>query len=139
MVGRLDVHCRTGAAGPGALQAGAHSNGLRGPGLTRGARLGRPRRGVYSGSRASSGDTDMWLLWVGVVLLLLWYFDIGVFGELSGWWVAVPFVLAFIWFEVFERRLGLDKKKAFDELDKAKKERIKRTMEQAKNFRQRRM
>lgn len=81
----------------------------------------------------------MWLLWAGVVLLLLWYFDIGYFGEMSGWWVALVFGLAFVWFEVFEKRLGLDKKKAFDELDKAKKERIKRQMEQAKNFRQRRM
>ena len=81
----------------------------------------------------------MWLLWAGVVLLLLWFFDVGVFGQMSGWWVAGVFVAAFIWFEVFEKRLGLDKKKAFDELDKAKKERIKREMDRAKDFRSRRM
>ncbi|HXF45547.1 MAG TPA: TIGR04438 family Trp-rich protein [Burkholderiaceae bacterium] len=68
----------------------------------------------------------MWLLWVGVALLLLKLIGIGPFAEMSWWWVALPLVLAFIWFEVFERRLGLDKKKAFDELERAKQERIKK-------------
>lgn len=81
----------------------------------------------------------MWMLWVAVVALLLWYFDIGFMGQISGWWIAALFGIAFIWFELFEKRLGLDKKAAFDELDKAKKERIKRNMDQAKNFRSRRM
>lgn len=80
----------------------------------------------------------MWLVWFGVVLWLLWYFDIGYFGQMSGWWLVVPFVMAFIWFEVFEKRLGLDKKAAHDELQKTKKERIKRNLEQMKNFRVRR-
>lgn len=83
--------------------------------------------------------TAMWMLWVAVVALLLWYFDIGFMGQISGWWIALLFGIAFVWFEVFEKRLGLDKKAAFDELDKAKKERIKRQMEQARNFRSRRM
>jgi len=81
----------------------------------------------------------MWLLWVAVVALLLWYFDIGFMGQISGWWIAALFGLALIWFEVVERRLGLDKKAAFDELDRAKKKRIERQMEQARNFRTRRM
>jgi len=74
----------------------------------------------------------MWMLWVGLVLLLLKLGDIGPFADLSWWWVVLPFIGAFIWFELFEKRLGLDKKKAFDELDRAKQERIKKTMEQAK-------
>jgi len=72
------------------------------------------------------------MLWVGLVLLLLKLGDIGPFADLSWWWVVLPFIGAFIWFELFEKRLGLDKKKAFDELDRAKQERIKKTMEQAK-------
>lgn len=80
----------------------------------------------------------MWMLWIAVVALLLWYFDIGFMGAISGWWIALLFGLAFVWFELFERRLGLDKKKAFDELDKAKKERIRKQMEAMKNFRARR-
>ncbi len=80
----------------------------------------------------------MWMLWIAVVALLLWYFDVGFVGQLNGWWIALLFGLALIWFEVFERRLGWDKKRAFDELDKAKKERIKKNMEEVKNFRGRR-
>jgi small Trp-rich protein len=74
----------------------------------------------------------MWLLWVGVVLLLLKLAGLGPFGEMSWWWVVLPLVLSFVWFELFEKRLGLDKKKAFDELDRAKQERIKKAMHQAK-------
>jgi len=79
----------------------------------------------------------MWMLWVGLVLLLLKLAAIGPFEELSWWWVALPFVGAFIWFELFEKRLGLDKKKEFDELDRAKQDRIKKVMEQAKRPRKR--
>ena len=74
----------------------------------------------------------MWMLWVGLVLLILKLLDVGPVGSLSWWWVVLPFVGALIWFELFERRLGLDKKKAFDELDRTKQDRIKRAMEQAK-------
>lgn len=77
----------------------------------------------------------MWLLWVGVALLVLKLIGIGPFGDLSWWWVVLPLVAAFIWFEVFERRLGLDKKKAFDELERARQERIKKAMERDKRGR----
>jgi small Trp-rich protein len=71
----------------------------------------------------------MWLLWVGVVLIILKVLDISVFANLSWWWITVPFVLAMIWFEVFESRLGLDKKKAFDEMEAHKQKRIKDALE----------
>jgi small Trp-rich protein len=71
----------------------------------------------------------MWLLWVGVALIILKVLEISVFATLSWWWVTLPFVLALIWFEVFERRLGLDKKKAFDEMEAHKKKRIKDALE----------
>ena len=64
----------------------------------------------------------MWLLWVGVALIILKLLEISVFATLSWWWVTVPFVLALIWFEVFEQRLGLDKKKAFDEMEALQEE-----------------
>lgn len=67
----------------------------------------------------------MWLIWVGVSLIVLKLLEVvDFFTNLSWWWIAVPFVLALIWFELFERRLGLDKKKAFDEIDAHKKKRI---------------
>lgn len=77
------------------------------------------------------------MLWVGLVLLILKLLEIGPIADLSWWWVITPFIGALIWFEVFEKRLGLDKKKAFDELDRAKQDRIKKNMEAAKRPRKR--
>ena len=74
----------------------------------------------------------MWLLLIGLVLLVSKLLDFGPLAELSWWWVLLPFVAALIWWEIFERRLGLDKKKAFDELEKAKKERIARALDRDK-------
>ena len=74
----------------------------------------------------------MWLFYVGLALLVSKLMDFGPLADLSWWWVLLPFVLAAIWWEFFERRLGLDKKKAFDELQKAKQERIARALERDK-------
>jgi len=75
----------------------------------------------------------MWLVWVGVALIVLKLLEVhSFFANLSWWWVTVPFVLAMIWFELFERRLGLDKKKVFDEMDAHKKKRIKEALERDK-------
>jgi small Trp-rich protein len=71
----------------------------------------------------------MWLIWLGVALIVLKLLEISVFAELSWWWITVPFVIAFLWFELVERRLGVDKKRAFDEIDGIKKLRIKRALE----------
>jgi small Trp-rich protein len=80
----------------------------------------------------------MWFIWVGVAMIVLKVFDISVFSELSWWWVALPFGVGFLWFELVEKRLGMDKKKAFDEIDKAKKDRIKKRLETDKGPRLRR-
>ena len=80
----------------------------------------------------------MWFIWVGVAMIILKVLDISVFSELSWWWVALPFGVGFLWFELIEKRLGMDKKKAFDEIDKAKKERIKKRLETDKGQRLRR-
>ena len=80
----------------------------------------------------------MWLVYVGVVLLLSKLFEFGPLAELSWFWVLLPFIVALIWWEIFEQRLGLDKKKALDEMDEAKKERIARALERDKATRVRR-
>ena len=80
----------------------------------------------------------MWLVYVGIALLMSKLLDFGPLAGLSWWWVLLPFLLAWIWWEVFERNLGLDKKKAFDELEQAKKERIARALERDKTNRIRR-
>jgi small Trp-rich protein len=77
----------------------------------------------------------MWLIWTGVALIALKMFEISVFAELSWWWVVLPLGLALLWFELVERRLGWDKKKAFDEIDKVKKDRIKKGLETDKSRR----
>jgi len=74
----------------------------------------------------------MWLLWLGVALIVLKLLEISVFATLSWWWIALVFGLAMIWFEVFERRLGLDKKKAFDEMEAHKKKRIQQALDAKK-------
>jgi small Trp-rich protein len=77
----------------------------------------------------------VWLLWLGVALVILKVLEISVFADLSWWWITVPFVLSMIWFEIFERRLGLDKKKAFDEMEAHKTKRIKDALESSKRIR----
>lgn len=72
----------------------------------------------------------MWLIWLGVALIVLKVLEVAeFFANLSWWWITVPFVIAFLWFELVERRLGMDKKKAFNEIDDIKKLRIKRALE----------
>ena len=43
-----------------------------------------------------------------VVLSLLRYFEIGPVANLSWWWIAGLFLVAFLWFEFIERILGLE-------------------------------
>lgn len=70
----------------------------------------------------------MWFLAVGVVLLLMKWFEFGPVGHWSWWMVLLPFGLALLWFEIIEPFFGLDKKKVHDDVEKVKEERIKKTM-----------
>lgn len=67
------------------------------------------------------------LILVIVLLSILRYFEIGPFSELSWWWIIGLFGVAFVWFEFIERALGLDKRKAHEQLEKARKDRVKKT------------
>lgn len=64
------------------------------------------------------------LIIIIVILLALRYFEIGPFASLSWWWIVGLMGAAFIWFEFVEKALGLDKRKAHDESDKARQARI---------------
>jgi small Trp-rich protein len=71
---------------------------------------------------------EFMLLIIAIVLLtVLKYFEVGPLASLSWWWIAGLFVVAFIWFEFVERMLGLDKRKAHEQLEKARQERVKKT------------
>jgi small Trp-rich protein len=72
----------------------------------------------------------MWFIVPILALTILRYFEIGPFAELSWWWIIGLMVIAFIWFEFVERMLGLDKRKAHDESEKIRAERVKKAFEQ---------
>jgi small Trp-rich protein len=69
------------------------------------------------------------LIIVIVALSLLRYFEIGPFADISWWWIAGLVVVAFIWFEFIEKMLGLDKRKANEQLEQARKDRVRKTFE----------
>ncbi len=62
-----------------------------------------------------------------VLLSILRYFEVWRFAELSWWWIIGLLLVAFIWFEFVERALGLDKRKAHEQLERARKERVTKT------------
>jgi small Trp-rich protein len=69
----------------------------------------------------------MFLIFVIAALSALRYFEVGPFAQLSWWWIIGLMVVAFIWFEFIERMLGLDKRKAHEQLEKARNDRVKTT------------
>jgi small Trp-rich protein len=62
-----------------------------------------------------------------LVLVVLRFFEIWRFAELSWWWIVGLMAVAFIWFEFIEKTLGLDKRKAHNLDDKRRKERVKQS------------
>jgi len=67
------------------------------------------------------------LIIVIVLLAILRYLEIGPFAGISWWWIAGLFSIAFLWFEYIEKMLGLDKRKAHEQLEKARRERVNKT------------
>jgi len=62
-----------------------------------------------------------------VLLTLLRYLEIGPFAALSWWWIAGLFAFVFLWFEFFEKMLGLDKRRAHNLSEKTRQNRVKKT------------
>lgn len=83
---------------------------------------------------AKSGGVIMPLLVVGLVLAVLRFFEIGPFAKLSWWWVALPFVLVVIWWEVIVPVFHLDKRKEHAEFDAQRKKRMERNRSGRANF-----
>lgn len=72
------------------------------------------------------------LIIVIVALSLLKYLEFGPFADISWWWIVGLIAAAFIWFEFIEKMLGLDKRKAHEQLEEARKERVKKAFEKKK-------
>jgi small Trp-rich protein len=69
------------------------------------------------------------LIIIIVLLSGLKYFEIGPFTDLSWWWVAALMALAFVWFEFGERLFGMDKRRAHEQLEKMREQRVKKNFE----------
>lgn len=67
------------------------------------------------------------ILTVGAALLK--YFEVSFMNNVSWWWIIGLFFLTFIWFEFFERILGLDKKKEHEKFDQIQRDRAKKNFE----------
>ncbi len=74
----------------------------------------------------------MILIILTVALSLLKYFEFSFMENVSWWWIGGLFFFTFLWFEFFERMLGLDKKKAHEKFDDLQKNRAKRYFEKKK-------
>ncbi|MFC5476094.1 TIGR04438 family Trp-rich protein [Paraherbaspirillum soli] len=72
------------------------------------------------------------LIIIIVLLLALKYFAIGPFADISWWWISGLMTVAFIFFEFLEPMLGLDKRRAHDEMEKIQKERVNKTFDKHK-------
>jgi small Trp-rich protein len=72
------------------------------------------------------------LILVLAVLVVLRYFEVWKFANLSWWWIIGLAVAGFIWFEFIEKMLGLDKKKAHDVDEARRKQRVKQSFDKRK-------
>ncbi len=71
----------------------------------------------------------MAFLGIGIVLLLMKYFEVGPVATWSWLIVLAPFGLAILWWEAIVPLFGLDKKAGHNELEAAKKERLKKQLQ----------
>jgi small Trp-rich protein len=72
------------------------------------------------------------LIIVIALLTLLKYMEVSFLDSISWWWIVGLMVVAFLWFEFFERMLGLDKGKADTQTELMKKNRLKRSFDKKK-------
>jgi small Trp-rich protein len=65
------------------------------------------------------------LLWIGLLLVLLKWLEIGPFATLSWWWVLAPLAGAAVWFEGLEKLFGRDRRQVDSvEWEKRRKDRV---------------
>jgi small Trp-rich protein len=64
-----------------------------------------------------------------IALGALKYFEVWKFAEMSWWWVIGVMGFAFVWFEIVEPMLGLNKRKAHNVDEQRRKDRVKKTFD----------
>ncbi len=65
-------------------------------------------------------------VWIGVLLIVLKWFELAPVAAWSWWAILAPLAIAFAWFEVLEPLLGFDKRRADDEFAEMRRLRIER-------------
>jgi small Trp-rich protein len=68
------------------------------------------------------------LVIVGVLLLAAWWADLGPFGHLPWWVVALPFAGAVVWWQ-FADSTGWTQRRAMDKMEQRKAQRRERAVE----------
>lgn len=63
------------------------------------------------------------VLVIGILLAILRFAELGPFAKLSWWWVALPFILVTIWWEIVVPLFALDKNKEHEEFEREKAKR----------------
>jgi small Trp-rich protein len=63
------------------------------------------------------------------ILVVLRFFEIWKFADLSWWWIVALMAFAFVWFEFIEKMLGLDKRKEHAVDEKRRKQRVKQSFD----------
>jgi len=70
----------------------------------------------------------MFFLGVGIVLLLMKYFEIGPVASWSWFIILSPFLAAIIWWEMIVPALGIRQKSGEDVAEQAKQQRIRKQL-----------
>lgn len=65
-------------------------------------------------------------VWVGLLLIVLKWFEVEPVAGWSWWAILAPLAVAFAWFELLEPLLGFDKRRADDEFARMRQLRIER-------------
>ena len=68
------------------------------------------------------------MVFVGVLLLVAWWADIGPFGKLPWWAIALPFGIAVLWWH-FADTSGWTQRRAMDKMERRKADRREKQME----------
>ena len=68
----------------------------------------------------------IWIYLAAFILAIAKWMDAELLAGVSWWWLLGPLFLVILWFEVFERMMGMDKRSELSDSDveKAKRERI---------------
>lgn len=67
-----------------------------------------------------------------IALILLKYFEVWKFANMSWWWVVAAMGFAYVWFEFVEKIFGWDKKKDHQLDEQRKKDRLNQTFNKKK-------